>query len=89
MAEEILSPSQISTWDGWKVLLERLNVDFELPKPRDDPFYDPVPPRVKLSSISVTGQVTVKFTKPIFQMKDITTRMIGKRLLAAKPFLDV
>lgn len=88
--EEVLSMDQVNTWDGWKVLLLQLGLDFELPKPRtDDPNYKPTPPVVSLGTIDAYGKVTIKFSKPVFMIEDVTTRTIGKRMLASKAFLEV
>jgi len=85
-----VSPGQATSWDGWKVLLDRLDLDFELPKPKknSDPNYKPAPPRASLDSVSVEGKVIVTFSKPVFQLKEMTSKMIGRRVLA-KPFLDI
>jgi len=87
-AEETLSPSEINGWDGWKILLEKLGLDIDLPKPSDDPNYVPSPPKVSASSVSATGTVTINFSEPVFELKDMTKRLIGRRL-AQKPFLDI
>ena len=46
--EEETESNGTSSWDGWKVLLDRYGDifpdDFELPAPNTDPAYIPTPP---------------------------------------------
>lgn len=83
--------AEANSWDGWKILLAKLGLDFDLPKaPTDDPNYVPVPPTAKIEEITETGRVIVKFSKPVFELQDMTTKTIeAGRRLAEKPFLDV
>lgn len=86
-----MSPSLINTWDGWKILLLQLGLDFELPRPRyDDPLYVPENPRVTVGKITPLGKAIVKFTKPMFRLDNMTGRMINRgRKLEQVPFLDI
>ena len=87
--EESLSLDEVNGWDGWKILLANLGLDFELPKPRtDDPNYIPTPPTISISPVSIMGEVVVKFSEPVFRLDDLT-RTIGRRVLAPELFLDV
>ena len=80
----------VDSWDGWKILLLQLGLDFELPKPRtDDPNYVPTPPVVSLGTIDAYGKVTIKFSEPVFVLEDVMSKTIGRRMLAPKQFLDV
>ena len=89
--EEPLTPTETDSWDGWKILLAKLGLDFDLPQPRtDDPNYIPVPPTAAIEDITAEGRVIVKFSKPVFELQDMTTKTIeAGRRLAEKPFLDV
>ena len=68
----------VSSWDGWKKLLLidlDLGDDFKLPEPITTPGYVPTPPRAKMGKFSVKGETTIKFSEPVFQLKDIDTKM--------------
>ena len=86
--------SEVSSWDGWKILLQQLNLDFDLPRTRfDDPFYVPTPPEAKIDSIGATGKVRIEFSEPVFILDNVLTRTMGfgRRLQSADNpyFLDV
>jgi len=50
----------------------------------------PTPPKVSIGKVSELGKVIVKFSEPVFKLEDVTTKTLGsRRMLAAKPFLDV
>ena len=89
--EEPVTPAKENSWDGWKILLAKLGLDFDLPQPpTDDPNYVPVPPTATIEEISAEGKVIVKFSKPVFELQDMTIKTIeAGRRLAEKPFLDV
>ena len=65
-------------WDGWKILMENMNLGFELPPRNTDPNFVPVPPTVRISSISVKGEVNIKFSKPVFTFDNLKTRRIAE-----------
>ena len=86
----MLTLSEVASWDGWKILLAQLGLNFDLPKPRtDDPNYVPTAPTVSVSEITVDGKVTINFSEPVFRLEDMTTSTMGLRRSLAKPFLDI
>ena len=54
-----------------------MDLGFELPPRNTDPSFVPVPPKVKIGSISVKGEVEIKFSKPVFTFDDLATRTIA------------
>ena len=54
-----------------------MNLGFDLPPRNTDPSFVPIPPKVRIGSISVKGEVEVKFSKPVFTFDKLTSRTIS------------
>ena len=59
--------------------MENMNLGFELPQRNTDPNFVPVPPIVSISTISVKGEVEIKFSKPVFTFDNLKSRRITER----------
>ena len=54
-----------------------MDLGFDLPPRNTDPSFAPVPPEVSIESISVKGEVKIKFSKPVFTFDKLASRTIG------------
>lgn len=80
LEEEILTIDDDAGWDGWKILLDRFDLDFDLPKPRtDDPNYVPTPPKASIGTITDAGLVNINFSEPVFRLEGATKRSTSGR----------
>ena len=69
----------ISSWDGWKALLEiekLLPEGVQLPPRNPDPLYIPTPPKAEIGRISARGRTVIEFNEDVFEYEDLKNKKV-------------
>ena len=83
VVKEKVSGAEVTGWDGWKTLLERLNL--KLPPPNPDPNYVPTPPIPSLDVMSSEGNTRIKFSKDVFEYPDLKSIKVPRAPRGPRP----